>query len=133
MRNFLQNLDRLGLRKTKARLAILLTLDTVGKPLSAPELSEKLSQFDRVTIYRELSRLTEAGLTKEAWLGGKAVSYVLAEDGHRHLAVCLTCGRVENIEFPNVADCKEAVVEKQTGFKIAKHNTEYFGYCQRCQ
>ncbi len=129
----IRRLEELGLRKTKARLSILLTLDTVGQPLSAPELSERLSQFDRVTIYRELHRLEDAGLVQTAHLGGKAVSYVLANSGHQHLAICLMCGAVRNVTFPISADCKETLVEQQTGFKIAKHSTEYFGYCAQCR
>lgn len=131
-KKLIERLSSLGLRKTKARLAVIQELAQSAKPLSAPELSSRLSSFDRVTIYRELATLTESGLISEAWLGRKAVSYYLNDEGHKHLAVCISCGKVTSIPMPETSDCKEDYVSRKTGYKIARHSTEYFGYCKNC-
>jgi Fur family transcriptional regulator, ferric uptake regulator len=58
-------LEGVGLRRTIAREVILRHLAGASRPLSHPEILRKLQgdgSFDRVTVYRTLGTLQEAGL-----------------------------------------------------------------------
>lgn len=91
-----------GLRVTGPRLAVLRELSTHGPPISHPELAERLADrgLDRVTVYRNLLALMEAGLLVRTQLSDHVWRYELPATGgathklHPHL-VCTDCGTVE--------------------------------------
>ena len=51
------------LRITHARTSVLATLLAASRALSHQEIQEALADMDRVTLYRALDSLTEAGLS----------------------------------------------------------------------
>lgn len=59
-----QLLKKNGLRRTAAREAILQLLTNAGRPLSHQDILKRrrTGSFDRVTVYRTLETLQEAGL-----------------------------------------------------------------------
>lgn len=69
-------------------------------PLSHREAADLLPGADRVTVFRSLVALTEAGLAVRVDLGDRTWRYALAEDGHTHDTsghahfTCLQCGTV---------------------------------------
>lgn len=90
-----------GLRVTSPRLAVLRELCAQAAPASHPELTDRLapSGLDRVTVYRNLVALTEAGLLVRTQLADHVWRYELPMRGashgqHPHL-VCTDCGSVE--------------------------------------
>lgn len=117
-----------GLRPTKARLAVLKTIAEANSALSHSEIIEHLTgqkEFDRVTIYRVLDWLTEHQLIhrisgeNRAWkfqlsqprflpANGKVIkSQVLQNHHHAHLH-CKVCGQITCIHelephFPQAA------------------------------
>lgn len=87
-----------GLRATPARVAVLEAVRRSPRPLSHAEMTDQLqgAGFSRVTIYRCLLNLTEAGLVRRTELGDRVWRF---EDGaapsaHPHF-VCTDCGEVE--------------------------------------
>lgn len=89
-----------GLRVTSSRLSVLAELSKEGPPVSHPELTERLAQsgLDRVTVYRNLVALTDAGLLVRTQLSDHVWRYELPPSGtshgqHPHL-VCTDCGTV---------------------------------------
>ena len=91
-----------GMRSTGARIAVLAYLSKPGAPLSHNEIYEALSGrgYDRVTIYRNLIDLAEAGLLVRSDLGDhiwrferKQTQGAGHSDGHPHF-VCTDCGDV---------------------------------------
>jgi Fur family transcriptional regulator, ferric uptake regulator len=92
---------KVGLRSTGARVAVLRVMEKSPKPLTHQEVSEQLegAGFDRATIYRNLTDLTEVRLLARTDLGDHAWRFELRRgDGdhksqHPHF-VCINCGGV---------------------------------------
>jgi Fur family ferric uptake transcriptional regulator len=100
-----------GLRCTPARLAVLRHLETATGPLTHAEVSEALHHlgFDRATIYRNLTELTDAKLAARVELGDHVWRFEAKRaggghrgDDHPHF-VCTTCGEVSCLDDVQVA------------------------------
>ncbi len=95
-------LRRYGLRATAPRVAVLTALREASHPLTHSGLSDVLgpSDTDRVTVYRNLHKLVEAGLARIASQAGGVARYEAVRDDdatahvHPHFA-CTDCGTVE--------------------------------------
>lgn len=95
-------LEKHGLRKTPLRRRIIQALLKTTKPLSQADLITALSQdddsVDRVSIYRNLSQLCEAGVVHEV----DANSYIFCAhecEDHAHLLLfCQQCHKHQEIK-----------------------------------
>jgi len=101
-----------GLRCTTARVAVLKHLDTATGPLTHAEVSDALAHlgYDRATIYRNLTELTEAALAMRVELGDHVWRFESNHaGGHRHAGkdhahfLCTTCGEVSCLDDVEVA------------------------------
>jgi Fur family ferric uptake transcriptional regulator len=102
-----------GLRCTSARLAVMQYLMSATGPLTHAEVSEAVGPvkgFDRATIYRNLTELTEAGLVSRVELGDHVWRFELKRAGKPHAKgddhphfLCTTCGEVSCLDDVNVA------------------------------
>ncbi|MFM8734244.1 MAG: Fur family transcriptional regulator [Pirellulales bacterium] len=100
-----------GLRCTPARLAVLEHLSVAAGPRTHAEVCESLGNrgFDRATVYRNLTELTEAGLVSRVELGDHVWRFEARRQRHRGGAgdhphfVCTTCGEVSCLEDVTVA------------------------------
>jgi Fur family ferric uptake transcriptional regulator len=103
-----------GLRCTTARLAVLEHMLTATGPQTHAEVSATLDHrgFDRATIYRNLTELTEAKLVTRVDLGDHVWRFEAKRhgggDGHGHGGdhphfVCTSCGEVSCLDDVNVA------------------------------
>ncbi len=102
-----------GLRVTDYRLQIIELLDGSGEVLDAADVYEKLKSqgVDRVTVYRTLASLVDAGLAHKVDPGDRTYRYGLTDHSrcthehhihdHPHL-VCDSCTRVECLEDAEV-------------------------------
>jgi len=101
-----------GLRCTTARLAVLEHLLAATGPQTHAEVSESLDHrgFDRATIYRNLTELTEAKLVTRVDLGDHVWRFEAKRHGggdghggdHPHF-VCISCGEVSCLDDVHVA------------------------------
>lgn len=100
-----------GLRCTAARLAVLQHLVESGGPRTHAEVATALADrgFDRATIYRNLTELTEARLLTRMELGDHVWRFEVrqpqADRGageHPHF-ICTTCGEVSCLDGVDVA------------------------------
>jgi len=101
-----------GLRCTAARLAVMQHLDVAVGPRTHAEVSAALAHrgFDRATIYRNLTELTEAKLVTRVELGDHVWRFEIKRPGHRggggedhpHF-VCTTCGEVSCLDDVRIA------------------------------
>jgi Fur family transcriptional regulator, ferric uptake regulator len=122
-----------GLRVTGPRVAVLRELSRHGPPVSHPELAEKLAGdgLDRVTVYRNLLALLEAGLLVRTQLSDHVWRYELPETGgathglHPHL-VCTDCGTVECLP-------KGAVRLQGTAAQAQVSEVQLRGLCTECR
>jgi Fur family ferric uptake transcriptional regulator len=102
-----------GLRCTSARLAVMQYLLSATGPLTHAEVSEAVGPvkgFDRATIYRNLTELTEAGLVSRVELGDHVWRFELKRAGEPHAKgddhphfLCTTCGEVSCLDDVNVS------------------------------
>lgn len=94
-------LHRAGLRATAPRLAVLALLAEQTRPLAFCEVADALGRtdWDRATTYRNLVKLSEAGLARVVSRAGGMARYTAVRDGsesehaHPHF-VCSDCGGV---------------------------------------
>lgn len=102
--------DRLrsaGLRCTAARLTVLQHLVDNHGPKTHAEVCDALADrgFDKATIYRNLTELTEAGMLARVELGDHVWRFELRradgagghEESHPHF-VCTSCGEVSCLD-----------------------------------
>lgn len=96
-----QTIRKVGLRGTSPRIAVLQLLENATMPLSHTEVCDALMEqgFDKATLYRNLTDLTEAGLLSRLDVGDHVWRFELRhrEQGqagnHPHF-VCIVCGNV---------------------------------------
>ncbi|MFM7245735.1 MAG: Fur family transcriptional regulator [Planctomycetaceae bacterium] len=101
-----------GLRCTAARLAVLEHLEAARGPRTHADVSAALSSrgFDRATIYRNLTELTEARLLDRVEVGDHVWRFEIRRQhdhsgrdrGHPHF-LCTTCGTVSCLDDVRVA------------------------------
>lgn len=101
-----------GLRCTTARLAVLEHLESAAGPRTHADVSEALSGrgFDRATIYRNLTELTEARLVDRVELGDHVWRFEIRrrkdhgghDQAHPHF-LCTACGEVSCLDDVSVA------------------------------
>jgi Fur family ferric uptake transcriptional regulator len=100
-----------GLRCTAARLSVMQHLLRSRGPETHAEVSDALADkgFDRATIYRNLTELTDAGLVSRVELGDHVWRFEIrrhahagAKEDHPHF-LCTTCGEVSCLDDVNVA------------------------------
>ena len=135
----LKNLVRgVGLRCTAARLAVLEQMLNASGPQTHAEVSATLDHrgFDRATIYRNLTELTEAKLVTRVDLGDHVWRFEAKRhgggDGHGHGGdhphfVCTSCGEVSCLDDVTVAitqrpraDTPAAAADGLAGTKTGK-------------
>ncbi len=113
-----------GLRATAARIAVLRVLTLAASPLSHADVAEKLTKggFDRVTVYRNLVELADAGLASRVDLGDHTWRFEVRRETsaqhnseHPHF-VCVDCGEVSclpdvSVNVSKGKDAKRAIGE----------------------
>ena len=90
-----------GLRATGPRVAVYAAVEKGGKPISHSQLVKQMRghDLDSATIYRNLIKLSEAGLLKVVSRANGMARYANAELGHDHdhehaHFVCSDCNTV---------------------------------------
>jgi Fur family ferric uptake transcriptional regulator len=130
-------LKEAGLRTTAPRMAVLRYLETADLPVSHSELVRLLSEdgFDRVTIYRNLKDLAEAGLVARTDLGDHTWRFELQGQRESHLSThphftCTSCGTVSCLPQSTV-DLK---VGRRMPWKSSPKALHVYlqGVCSRC-
>ena len=129
-----EELQRVGLKATSSRLAILETFDNDCKPISAEEIFDSLKnkKVDQVTVYRTLGSLEEKGILKRVDLR-KGAAYFELNHHHHHHIICTDCGAIEGIEICKVDILAKEVLKKSQRFNVVNdHALEFFGICNSC-
>lgn len=123
-----------GLRLTPQRLAILDHLLAAERHLSQEEIYRTLKPkgIGRVTVFRTLKLLVDCGLADHvAQADGQARYEILRERPHHDHLVCVECGHVTEIRWPEVERIQEKTCRK-LGFTALWHRHELFGRCAEC-
>lgn len=123
-----------GLRVTAPRLAVLRVVMGASTPLSHSEVLEELKEtdWDPATIYRNLVKLRDAGITRIASRADGIDRYALAgeDDAHRHPHfVCQDCGKVACLPVELTASI---VMEGPWAASVQKAMVQLSGECPDC-
>lgn len=133
-----ERLQKAGLRATAARLWALRRLERAERPLSAVEAHDAPGgeSFDRVTIYRTLHALVDAGLASRVDAGDRLWRFALKTDdraaghaGHPHL-LCDDCGAVVCLEDASIR--VEAAGAPRQEVRISQPDVYLHGSCGAC-
>ncbi|MCA3004914.1 MAG: transcriptional repressor [Planctomycetaceae bacterium] len=144
--DFAALLRQVGLRVTRARVAILETLHASDVAISADEVSDRLSASgeaaDRVTVYRTLTSFVEEGLAHKVDPGDRKFRFSLTDHAHCHgdhhqhehpHLVCDSCGEVQCVD-----DAEVVLRPKRSGkpggksIRLNQSNVTLHGVCEKC-
>ncbi|AJE02435.1 Fur family transcriptional regulator [Geobacter pickeringii] len=122
----------LNLKITPRRRAILDLLADEGGYATPEELWRKLKlRFGRIglpTVYRNLDELAAGGVLTTILHPDRKLYYYFCDNrSHHHHFVCLSCRRVEDLEF-----CGLAEIEQRVKGKVVSHIMQVNGYCRDC-
>ena len=129
-------LDAAGLKKTETRMALLDFLAQNKKPISANDISKKLSSKggDRVTIYRMLEAMSKKGLIRRVDTGEREAQYEITDPSkdHHHI-ICLQCKKVADFTGCDSEKLITKALKQVKDFKsISHHSFDLFGICTAC-
>jgi Fur family ferric uptake transcriptional regulator len=132
--DFRRLLRKSGHKATPARLAILEAFQRTKEPLSAQGLIALLPRdMDQATVYRTLKSLKEKGILKQIDLRHNHAHYELADIADHHHLICLSCGKIENVEHHNVQAMERTILQNAKHFtEIRQHTLEFYGICKTC-
>ena len=132
---WLQKLKENGYRLTRQRrviVEIMLNLDHALKPIEVYDLCRKsYPNLGLVTVYRTLENLEKLGLLQKMHQPQGCNRYIKSAQGHQHLVICTSCGKVV---YFNGFDLKQQFekVSDELGFQIDDHWFQLFGTCRLC-
>ncbi len=123
-----------GLYCTKARIAILKVLLETPRPVRQDEIADSSTDrtLNKVTIYRTLESLVEAGLVHRAFMQERAWHFELAhhcteKQCHPHFT-CLVCGVTHCLPEVSVPMAKSPF----KGFIFNHQQVRLEGFCPDC-
>jgi Fur family transcriptional regulator, ferric uptake regulator len=133
-------LEEIGQRYTSGRRQLVTALHEAGKPLSLPELLERLPGVPQSSAYRSLAVLMQAEALQKLASNDEFGRFELAEEltgHHHHHLSCQVCGIVLDIELSGTLERAFAKAQAElgvsTGFRVTTHEVAFAGVCEACQ
>jgi len=124
-----------GLKRTPQREAILAVLEGAERPLTAEEISGRMSgrRPGLPTIYRNLERFVREGWAESLPSPDQIQRFVrcCSPNPHHHI-LCEGCGRTAEIDCPGLGSAFDESA-KAMGFKVTRHQLTLYGLCAECQ
>lgn len=129
-----------SVRVTDARVKVLATLLDAQSAFSHQDMQDAFTDMDRVTLYRALDCLTDAGLAHKIAGDDRVFRYSAgAEHGatphhqHGHFK-CTRCGKVFCLDSIGEADMLQSTLQKTLGPGFRSHDIEFTikGWCADC-
>jgi Fur family ferric uptake transcriptional regulator len=127
-------LKTVQLRQTSQRIAVLTTLMSSSKPLTQDQITDRLGQKapNKVTIYRVLEKLLNAGLVHKAFLRKRTWHYEPSNNCsekqcHPHFT-CTDCGDTHCLTDVNLP----MATSPNNDFVFHRQQIRLEGICPRC-
>ncbi len=122
------------MRLTTQRQIILEELEKVTSHPTANEVYDmvrkRLPRIGLGTVYRNLELMAETGIILKIEVGGTQKRFDATTHPHYHIR-CISCGKVEDIEIPVMADIDQAAAELSQ-YQVLGHHIEFSGVCSTC-
>ena len=117
-----------GLKCTTQRIEVMEILSRADMPMTAENIFERAEGISLSTVYRIAEKLAQKGIvTKNTIRDSDKYYYELADNKHRHYAICLGCGKMKYVDICPVHDLKI------DNFTVTGHKLEIYGYCSECK
>jgi Fur family ferric uptake transcriptional regulator len=134
-----------SVRITEARVKVLAALHAARRALSHQELQDDFADMDRVTLYRALDCLTEAGLAHKIASDDRVFRYSVGtqqdhgpsghtvQHQHGHFK-CTRCSKVFCLDSIGDASKLETALQETLGKGFQSHDIEFTikGWCADC-
>lgn len=127
-------LKSVNLRRTTARIAVLAVLLKASKPVTQEQVAVKLGADmpNKVTIYRTLKRLLDAGLVHKAFIQKRTWHFELAHNCtekqcHPHFT-CIRCGATQCLMGLSTS----IISGLKKGFIVHRQQVRLEGLCPGC-
>jgi len=123
-----------NMRMTHQRQFILDYLLEARHHVSMEEVYKALKskKVGKVTVFRALKMLEECGLVDRVNSpNGKPLYEVNYERPHHDHLICISCGLIQEIQWPQVEKIQEKTC-KDLGFEPTFHRHEIYGRCRYC-
>ncbi|MDB5772948.1 MAG: transcriptional repressor [Burkholderia sp.] len=140
-------LQNASVRVTAARVKVLAALLGAGRAFSHQDVQDTLADIDRVTLYRALDCLTDAGLAHKISGDDRVFRYSAgaehaaprrhqtAQPQHQHGHFkCTRCARVFCLDSIGEADLLRNALRETLGKGFQSHDIEFTikGWCADC-
>lgn len=128
---------KIGQRYTAVRKKIFSAIGHFNRPVTASEIHSYIKQnyeeVDLASIYRNLELMNKSEVVNVILFGEGKKRYELKdkEGRHHHHFYCESCGDIKDIEMKE--EDLLGKIKNNKGYKIKKHNLEFFGLCPKCQ
>jgi Fur family peroxide stress response transcriptional regulator len=123
-----------GLPMTVQRRAVLETLygrhDHPTADQIYMDVSVRLPEVSRTTVYRVLETLVEVGAARKVSHPGAAARFEIHSHRHHHL-VCMRCGRMVDLDDPRL-DAIPLPKKGAQGFELEDYSIQFRGTCSDC-
>jgi Fe2+ or Zn2+ uptake regulation protein len=133
---WLSQLKTSGYKLTGPRYCVVEILAHTDRALTALEIFNQAHpqypSLGLVSVYRTLEKLESLGLIQRVHQKEKCQAYIAAPNGHEHLLVCCSCGRVSFFQGDDLNNLVFGVEEK-TGYQVQEHWLQLIGICEECQ
>lgn len=119
---------------TRGKQEVLRVLKEARKPLTAEEILRVLrNPLHKTSLYRMLERFGEEGHVSMVDFGEGTRRFEFIEGAfHHHHAVCIKCSSVAELDVEKTLKTLERTATRQSGFRIMRHQLEFFGLCEQC-
>ncbi len=125
-----------GLQPTRQRLAIVGELVREPNDVTAQELHDRLRARGPApglaTVYRTLTRLSDAGVVDTLTHHQGELCYRLCGDDHHHHFVCSSCHGVVELDDCRIEPWLDDLAGRH-GFTVTGHHVELEGVCAGCR
>ena len=132
---FGEHLRSKGLVLTVQRSRMLDFLLKADRHLSQDDIYAALKKhgIGKITVFRALKLLEQCDLIEQVTdSAGKPRYEVKIDRPHHDHLICLGCGMIMEIQWPQVEKIQEKISRK-IGFEISYHRHELFGRCKECR
>jgi Fur family peroxide stress response transcriptional regulator len=121
-------------RRSRQRDRILALLRSTGSHPTAnwiyAKLRKEFPDLSMGTVYRNIGILIQQGFINRIDFGSTFDRFDANTAPHYHF-ICEKCGAIADLETP-VDDSLNARVKPSTGFKVNRHEIEFYGLCEKC-
>jgi Fur family ferric uptake transcriptional regulator len=136
-----------AVRSTAARIKVLAALLDAPRALSHQDVQDAFKDMDRVTLYRALDCLIDAGLAHKIAGDDRVFRYSagaehgLGEDAHGHVPhhqhghfKCTRCSKVFCLDSIGEAGLLQSALQESLGKGFQSHDIEFTikGWCDEC-